>query len=157
MKTIESMEEIITQQSFWKDLSPNYVAMLTECARLEHFKARQNIFCRGQYAAAFYIIRHGTIAIETPYIPNKGNLTIQTLHEGEAVGWSWYFYPYEWHFTAFVSEPTEVVAFDTYFLRDRARKDVGFGFELANRIANVVFHRLQATRLQLMDVYASAP
>ena len=78
-------------------------------------------------------------------------MIIQTLAAGEALGWSWLFPPFEWHFGARAVEPAEVVAFEAAILRDRANEDHEFGYELAMRVGKVIFERLQATRLQLLD------
>jgi len=156
MKTLESIHDMVVAQPFWKGLPGHYMEMVAGCARLEEFTPRQTIFCRDNHANAFYIIRSGRVAIETPYIPNKGMLCIDTLEENQALGWSWFFFPYQWHFNASAISATEVLAFDTAFLREQARTDHEFGYELVSRMAKVVFQRLQATRFQLMEVYAAA-
>jgi hypothetical protein len=91
------------------------------------------------------------VALETPFIPGKGVMTIQTLEAGEALGWSWLFPPFVWHFGARAIQPTDLVVFDARFLRQKASEDHEFGYELAMRVGNVMLQRLQATRLQLLD------
>ena len=39
-------------------------------------------------------------------------------------------------------------------LRDKARADPAFGFELLSRVSTELLGRLQATRLRLLDLYA---
>ena len=49
----------------------------------------------GEPAERFYLIRHGMVALEVD-APGRGPLVIETLDEGEVVGWSWLFAPYRW-------------------------------------------------------------
>ncbi len=78
---------------------------------------------------------------------------IATLGEGAVVGWSWLFPPYRWSFDARALELTRTVAFDGACLRGKCEADTTLGYELMQRFAAVMLDRLQATRLQLLDVY----
>ena len=99
----------------------------------------------------FYLIERGRVALETPFIPGKGVIIVETLDAGEVLGWSWLFPPYIWHFGAIALEPTDVVVFDADFLRNKASEDHEFGYQLAMRVGSLMLQRLQATRLQLLD------
>jgi len=83
----------------------------------------------------------------------RGALTILTLGEGEILGWSWLFPPYRWKFSARTLEPTRVFAIDGQCLRAKAEQDHELGYELLKRFAYVVEDRLEAMRLQLINVY----
>lgn len=150
---MNTLEESIAQHPFWKGLPSQYVALLKQCATFKHFEAQQQIFASGSQADCFYLIRHGHVAIETPFIPGRGIVIIQTVGDGEALGWSWFFPPYEWHYSARAIEPTEMIAFQASTLRENAAAHCGFGYDLAMRIGQIMLQRLQATRLQLLDVY----
>jgi hypothetical protein len=84
-------------------------------------------------------------------------MMITTLGAGELVGWSWLFPPYRWHFDARATELTRTIAFDGACLRDKCEQDHDLGYELMRRFASLMLDRLQATRLQLLDVYGRAP
>ena len=81
---------------------------------------------------------------------------IETLGPGEVVGWSWLFEPYRWQFDGRAVAPTRVVAFDGACLRGKCEADHELGYELMRRFVASVIERLQATRLQLLDVYGHA-
>jgi CRP/FNR family transcriptional regulator, cyclic AMP receptor protein len=148
---MESLDAIISEHPFWQKLHQRYSHLLGECASLQHFEPQQQIFQTGSEADRFYLIHRGRIALETPFAPGKGVITIQTLEAGEALGWSWLFPPFIWHFGARAIEPTDVVVLDAPFLRSRASEDHEFGYELAMRVGMVMLQRLQATRLQVLD------
>lgn len=110
------------------------------------------IFREGQSADHFYLIHKGKIALET-FVPLEGGTTIQTLSAGEALGWSWLFSPYSWHFTARAIEPAELVEFGAADLREKAEENHDFGYDLAMRIGQVMFERLQTSRRRLVKFY----
>jgi len=83
----------------------------------------------------------------------RGPLIILTLGEGEILGWSWLFPPYQWKFSARALEDTRAFAADGKCLREKAERDHALGYELLKRFARVVEERLEATRLQLLNVY----
>jgi CRP-like cAMP-binding protein len=109
----------------------------------------------GDPADRFFLIRRGTVALEVS-APGRGALTIETLDDGDPVGWSWLFAPYRWQFDARTVGPCELVAFDGACLRGKCEEDHELGYQLMRRFAANVVSRLQATRLQLLDVYGHA-
>ena len=54
--------------------------------------AAQYLFREGDPADVFYVVRHGSVALET-FVPARGAVTIETLEAGEVLGWSWLFPP----------------------------------------------------------------
>jgi CRP/FNR family transcriptional regulator, cyclic AMP receptor protein len=80
-------------------------------------------------------------------------MVIQTIEDGDVLGWSWLFPPYRWHFNARTIEETRAIALDGVCLREKGEIDHDFGYELVKRVALIIMERLQATRLQAMDVY----
>jgi hypothetical protein len=77
------------------------------------------------------------------------------LGEGEILGWSWLIPPYNWHFDARAVELTRAIALDGKCLRNKCEQDHDLGYELLKRFAHIMEQRLQATRLQLLDVYGN--
>ena len=108
----------------------------------------------GEDASRFYIIPEGKVALETVG-PRPEPVTIQTVEAGEVLGWSWLFPPYRWHFSARVVEQTRAIALDGVCLRTKGEADHNLGYELVKRVAQVMMERLQATRLQLLDIYGA--
>jgi CRP-like cAMP-binding protein len=98
------------------------------------------------------VIRRGDVALET-YVPQQGPLTIETLHDGDLVGWSWLVPPYRTTFDARALAETHTVSFDGACLRAKCEADHNLGYELMTRFTAVIVQRLQATRLRLLDVY----
>jgi len=92
-----SLEPIIAEHPFFEGLSKEDLALVVGCASNVVFKDGEKIIKEGQEANSFFLIRHGQVAIEV-FNPGKGAIILQTLHEGEPLGWSWLIPPYKWHF-----------------------------------------------------------
>jgi CRP/FNR family transcriptional regulator, cyclic AMP receptor protein len=152
---MQTLDPIIQSHPFWQGINPRYLTRLNECAALVKFGVEQPIFRTGAEAEHFYLICSGHVALET-FVPGKGAITIEMLGPGQAVGWSWLFPPYRWHFNARSVDLTEVISFGVHGLRKYAAENHDFGYELAIRVGQVVLERLQATRLQLLEFYTTS-
>lgn len=149
---MESLEKILAQHPFLKDLEKKYLQLMVGCASNVRFDAGTFIYREREDANHFYILRAGKVALE---IHNGGceAITIETLTAGDVLGWAWLVSPYRWHADAHVLEMTRAIALDGKCLRDKCRDDHHLGYELMMRIVPLITHQLQATQLQLMDVY----
>jgi CRP/FNR family cyclic AMP-dependent transcriptional regulator len=145
-------DTILAEQAFFKDVDRRLLEIIAGCASNARFAADEWIFQEGEDASRFYLILYGKVALNA-IVPGRGEVTIQTLGEGEVLGWSWLFPPYRWHFGARALEVTRAIAFDGACLRMKAEIDHDLGYELLKRFSQTIIERLQATRLQLLDVY----
>ena len=152
---IRALEELISAAPAFAGLSPAHLELIAGCGGNQHFAAGERLFTEGRAAERFYLIREGAVALEVD-APGRGPLVIETLHEGDVVGWSWLFEPYRWEFDARATRPTATVSFDGACLRGKCQEDHELGYQLMRRFAALLIDRLQATRLQLLDVYGHA-
>src|SRR5438132_12207 len=113
---METLEPILAGHAFFQGLAPPHLHLVTGCAANVRFAAGQVIFRQGEEANQFYLIRHGRVAIELDS-PGRGGLTVQTVGEGEVLGWSWLIPPYKWRFDARAVELTRALALDGKCLR----------------------------------------
>jgi len=149
---METLEPILKEHPFLKDLVPAHLKLLTSCAKNVTFDAGEFILREGVEANEFYIIRQGKVALEI-YSPNQGAIRIDTIDDGEVLGWSWLIPPHHWRFDARALTFTRAIALDGKCMRQKCEHDHHLGFELLKRFANIMEQRLQATRLQLLDLY----
>ncbi len=152
---MENLERLLAEHPFLAGMSDRLVKLIVGCASNVVFKAGQYILREGEDADTFYFIRHGTVAVEM-FVPHKGPLTVRTRTAGEVFGWSWMVPPYKWHFDARAVELTRAVVLDGKCLREKCQEDNELGYELMKRIALIIAERLEATRLQLMDIYGNS-
>lgn len=149
---METLERILAEHPFFQQLGPEYMQLLVSCASNVRFEADQYLFHEGDEANQFYFIRHGKVAIQI-FVPGRGPITLQTVGEGEMLGWSWLIPPYQWRFDAQALELTRAIALDAKCLRAKCEEDHDLGYAFMKQFALVISERLQAARLQLLDVY----
>ena len=149
---METLEPILKGHSFFKDLPEKYINFIIGCTTHVVFKAGESILKEGDSADKFYLIRSGKVAI---CIEEPREITIQTIHEGDILGWSWLVPPYRYRFSAKAAENTRALALDGKCLREKCEKNSELGYELMKRLVNVFAERLEATRLQLLNVYST--
>jgi len=152
---MKALDELIADSPVFAGLAPEQLQLIAGCGRNEHFEAGTPLFREGGTADRFFLIRAGAVALEI-VPPAGGTLVIETLHDGDVVGWSWLFPPHRWHFDGRATVPTSLIAFDGACLRGKCDADHELGYELMRRFAASLVERLQATRLQLLDVYGHA-
>jgi CRP-like cAMP-binding protein len=149
---VGGMQELIARHPFLDGVDPQHLPLLAVGALPVCFVPGQIIAREGDEATHFYLILKGRIALEA-LIPAQGQVKFQTIGTGEALGWSWLFPPFRWHFSARALEEAEAVQLETARLRAAADANPKFGYELARRLTSVLLQRLQATNLQLRDFY----
>jgi CRP-like cAMP-binding protein len=149
---METIDAVLRDVPVFAGLAPEQLTLLAGCASNVHLDEGQVLFREGDSADTFYVVRHGSVALET-FVPARGAVTIETLEAGEVVGWSWLFAPYRWHFDGRALSAVRATAFDGVCLRGKCEDDPRLGYELMSRFAQVLIERLQWTRLRLLDVY----
>jgi len=154
--SIETLERLLAEHPFFKNLKDEHLSLIVGCARNVFYKPGEFIFREGEEANEFYIIRDGKVSLEISS-PGREPIVIQTLEDMEVLGWSWIVPPYYWHFSARAVEPTRAIALDGRCLRTKCEEDHSLGYELLKRFVVIIEQRLQATRIQLLDLYGSKP
>jgi len=149
---METIEARLRELPFFAGLAPADLELIAGCGSNVRFREDELLFQEGDRADSFFVLRHGTVALET-FVPGRGSVTIETLDAGEVVGWSWLFEPYRWHFDARARSLVRATRFDGECLRAKCESDSRLGYDLMSRFAQVMIDRLQSTRLRLLDVY----
>jgi CRP/FNR family transcriptional regulator, cyclic AMP receptor protein len=148
------LDEVLRDVPFFAGMSEAQVALIAGCGSNASFDAGEVLVREGDAADTFYVVRHGTVAIDV-HSPTRGSLTVETIGPGEIVGWSWLFPPHVWQFDARAVDDVRAVEFDGACLRGKCESDHALGYELMRRFAAVMIDRLQHTRLRLLDLYGS--
>jgi len=150
--TRESLMAVLQKHPFVEEFQPEHIEKLTALATEVRFERDHVIFHEGDECHDFYLIVEGRVALE---IEAPGHtFRVQTLHAGDELGWSAILMGRGKHFQARALQPVQALAFDGATLLDACREDTAFGFALMYRMVGVVSERLQATRLQLLDMYS---
>jgi CRP-like cAMP-binding protein len=135
-------------------MDAEYRTLIAGCARNAVFSDRSFLFREGAPAETFYLIREGAVALEIT--APGGVLTVQTVGAGEVAGFSWLLRPHRWQFDGRAVGRVHAVELDGACLRAKCDADPRLGYDLMRRFASLATRRLQAARLQLLDVYGHA-
>jgi len=149
-----TLEPLLREHPFLKNLEPEYLALLAGCAANVRFREGAFMFREGEPAGQCFLIREGKMALEIA-APGRGSIIVQTLGAGDVTGFSWLLEPHQWEFDGRAVEPVRALALDGTCLRGKCADDPRLGFELTQLFARLAIRRLQATRLRLLDVYGN--
>jgi len=151
------MRDLLAAHRFTSGFPEGLVDELAACALgTVRWEPGTVIFRQGQQADRCYLITHGDVALEI-HSPGAQPRIVQTVNGGEVLGWSWIFAPFRWSFDARALTSTEAIELDGARLREDGACDLPaeYRYLLMARFARLIVDRLHATRLQLLDVYAS--
>ncbi|HEY1933987.1 MAG TPA: cyclic nucleotide-binding domain-containing protein [Acetobacteraceae bacterium] len=152
---MEGLERILAEHRLFAGLGQPFVELAAGCAKNTVFRPDEYLFHADDPADWIYLVRHGRVALELA-TPGRGAVQFETVGEGEIVGLTWLLPPYRWGYDARATELTRAIALDARCLRDKCEADHDLGYELLKRFLPVLVARLQATRLQMLDVYGRA-
>ena len=151
---MRTIEQYLPDHPFFAGLDAGALALVAGCATNVSFAAGEFLFREGKPADQFFVVRRGRVAIEV-HGPAAGTKVVDTVEAGDVVGWSWLVPPYRWLFDARAVEATGAVAFDGRCLRGKCEEDPRLGYELMKLVTQVMFSRLVATRVRLLDLYGT--
>ena len=143
----------LAEHPFFAGLAEDYLDTIAGCGKKDVFTPGTEIAREGTSADYFYLIRKGRVAIET-YAGPRGIVRLQTLDDGDILGWSWLFPPYLWNFDARALQDVRTITLDGACLRGKCDADPALGYALMKRFARIMSERLRAARIQLLDIYS---
>jgi CRP/FNR family transcriptional regulator, cyclic AMP receptor protein len=150
---MDNFESVLAEHPFFCGISEDFIPDLAIHADLATFETGDLLFKEGAVADKFYLIIKGKVAVYS-VASNNDAITIQTLGDGEILGWSWITKPYLYKFSAVAIAQTEVVVLNAKEVRIECELDAELGYELMKLMVHAVSVRLEQTRLQLLDTYA---
>ena len=139
---------------FASGLSEKAQTHLAELGRRFTAEPGTELFREGATSDTFGILVHGRVALRT-LVPERGDITILTVEPGDVYLWSALVPPFRASSTGIAIEPIEAIIFDGSELRGALREDCDLAAALYPRVLVAVARRLYATRLQMLDLFAT--
>ena len=136
------------------DLSPAARQRLAAIARIEELPAGRTVLREGQPTLELGVVLDGRVALQT-HLSGRADLTLMTLDRGDIFGWSAALGDPSTS-SVVAQVPTRAVLLERDGLLDALAADPEFAAAIYRRLFQAVTSRLVATRLQLLDLYASA-
>jgi CRP/FNR family cyclic AMP-dependent transcriptional regulator len=152
MEDMESIELILAEHPFFRGIELPYLKLLSQCGSRVQFPAGEYLCRADQEARQFYLIHQGRVAVEI-FSARRGPITIQTLGDGDVLGWLWFLQPYHWHLDVRTVELTRAVALEVACLRQQCDQNPELGYELMKRYAHDLAVKFRITKLQLVDTF----
>ncbi len=150
---MKAIQELLPQAPIFDGLGRDELALLAGCAHNVHFAEGETLLGEDTEADLFYLIRRGSVGLER-FIPNRGAVTIETVQRGGIVGWAWLLESRRVHLNARAHSAVAATAFDGSCLRAKFQENHELGENLMHRFAQALIERLEATQVQMLDVYA---
>lgn len=148
----DQFEQMVRNYRLLSQFEPAQLRKLLPLAEEKKFPAGRVIFQEGDQSSYLYLIVAGEVALENG--SDAQSLRVQTLHAGEAMGWSAITNDSTTHFQARALTPVETIAFPGSRIRAACDRDPEMGYVLMKRLLDLVTERLDATRLQLVRLAA---
>jgi CRP-like cAMP-binding protein/hydrogenase maturation factor len=128
-------------------LEPRHLSQLIPLAVDKQFEAGQTIFRSGDESLFLQLIVTGDVILEE----TTGNrpVPIQTLHAGDAMGWSALTAAARTHFQARALSAVSTLAFAGDQLRAVCDRDPALGYAFMKRLMELLTERLDALRMKL--------
>lgn len=138
---------------FVQGLDESYLDLLADCTELRSYNSGDYLLRYQKPAEEFLLLLEGKVLLLNN-VPGKDITPLESIIAPNVIGWSWLVPPYRWHFDAKAQSPVSCLVVHSMCLKGKMDTDKEFGYEMYKRFFDVVVDRLQASRLQVLDVYA---
>ena len=139
---------------FLRDLPDELIDQLAGIAQVVEFPAATVIFRQGEAASTLHLVVEGNVSLEI-CAPGVGCKRILTVGPGELLGWSPVLEQGRLTATARTISEVRTVAFSGPQVLAICEQNPRCGYEFMKRAALALAKRLNATRLQLLDVFGT--
>ena len=148
----KNLVEDLKKHVFLAGFRPEHVERLATLANEVNFDREQIIFRERDESNLFYLIISGKVGLEITALGKT--LRVQTLRDGDEFGWSSVLPNRAKQFQAKALTHVRALAFDGARLRETCDEDCSFGYAIMRRLLDVVSTRLEAFRIQALDMYS---
>ena len=154
MQDQASLLAVLNTTWFASGLDPATQTRLAGLARLFEAEPGKELFREGDSAELFGVVARGRVALRT-HVPERGDFTILTIEPGDVFGWSSLVPPNRSTSTGVAIEAVKAIVFEVPALRAALREDAPLAQAIYPRLLVAVNRRLNATRVQLLDLFAA--
>jgi len=137
---------------FFRLIPQSAISFLESIVIQRHFSPGQRIFGEGVKHSEIHVVRTGHVRLEM-FVPGRGPIPVLSVGSGDLLGWSPLLGDSVMTASAIALDSVTTLSFPGELLRQKCESDHDFGFVLMRVVAKAVSRRLEATRLQLLDLY----
>ena len=149
---LASLVALLSTTWFAAGLSPEDQLSLARLARRYQAPAGTTLLAEGAAVSELGVVLSGRVSVRT-LVPERGLVTILTVEPGDIFEVA-LVPPYRSTATVVALQDVDVIALDGHRLRAALAADCGLAAALYPRLVEAMSRRLDATRLQLLDLFA---
>jgi CRP/FNR family transcriptional regulator, cyclic AMP receptor protein len=154
MHSQPNLLKLLSETRFAEQLTNPQLQSLCRAARVRWLKRGEVLFREGQVEDDVFVISSGAVQLAM-HVPGRGDIVLLTAGPGDLVGWSGLISDGLMTATATATEDGLLVALSGKRLKELCAAEPELGYVLMTRLARVLSQRILATRLQLLDLFAS--
>ncbi len=148
MKVLEELQRLPIAE----ELGKTRLERMAGLAVLEDYAAGKLLFREGEPADDPRIIISGLVSLMVN-VPHKGEMVVNTVSDGELLGFSALLSRHRWRSSARVSRATRCLRFDGARVRELMELDHELGYQLLKVAFRVATDRMGDGFLQILDVF----
>lgn len=149
--TAADVDIALRRQPLMREFTSPQFDQLMHIAELVEFEPNEVIHREGDESDKLFVVVRGHVAIELA--GQHEVLRVETVGPGGEFGWSSMLQGAGRYFQSRALDGVQALAFEASDLRQMCEEDAKFGLALMTRLLAVVAERLQATRLQIVDMH----
>jgi CRP-like cAMP-binding protein len=150
-----SITEKLTHTVVGRYLSPEQIHKFVDASQSIELRVGQLLFREGQIDNHLYVMLKGQIDL-VMQVRHRGSQRILSLGSGDLVAWSALLGSGVMTCSAICLRDARLIAINAKAVAERMEQDHEFGYHFMRMVAMALAHRLTATRLQLLDLFAPA-
>ena len=149
--TLADVDVALRRQPLMREFTRTQFEQLMRITERMTFGPNEVIHREGERADKLFVVMRGHVAIELA--GRNEVLRVETVGPGGEFGWTAMLQGADRYFQARALDGVEALVLDASDLRQMCDEDPRFGYALMSRLFVVVAERLQATRLQIVDMH----
>ena len=150
---MEQIKRILAQHPFFEGVGADVIEFLAGAAKKESFNAGDFLVREDKPGHCFFLVLKGKVVVEVT-MGDRKPVIVSTISENDIFGYCWIVPPYQCRFDGRAVEPTEAICIDGGQLRKICLENHQAGYLLLKRTSKVMSLLLDATRLQVLDMYS---
>ena len=149
---MKDIAQELREHPFFEAFDEETLAFVAGCGMNVVYKVDEQLAREGEPANEFFVVKKGRLALEM-HSSERGRLQLETLDAGDLFGWSFMVPPYRWPVSARAVQVVHTIRMDGECIRKKCDEDPRLGYTMMRQFAVMMARRLDATRMQLMDLY----
>ena len=147
------MAQVVTNETLKRcahlsNLTPEALTKLAAIADMQIVTRGETVFPDMDPAESLYLLVKGEVNICCE-LGNGEMRVVDIVGEGELFAWSALVEPYRYTSNAIAARDCELIAFNSAELRKLCLEDVELGFQVLNKVVQLLSRRLESVRVQL--------